>query len=232
MKSSLVPAILEQSFKDIVAKAHRAEDVTNTVQIDVVDGIYASNITWPFTALQDTSDATKKETLLTKELQQLYTMRTAIELDLMIQNPEDTLGVWLVTDAVRFIIHRMSTKYLTYCINRIKEGNHEVYIGLTSDDTLIGIEPMIELIDGVQCMGIAQIGKQGEPYDERIETLIADIRNAYPKLPIQVDGGVSVQTIPRLLEAGATQFAVGSALFKGDVEQNFSDLSSTTQQTV
>ena len=129
-----------------------------------------------------------------------------------------------MTDAVRFVIHRMSTKYLTYCVSRVKEEGHEVFIGLTGDDTLAGIGSVIDVIDGVQCMGIEQIGKQGEPYSERIESLVQEIRDAYPELPIQIDGGVSAQTIPRLLEAGATQFAVGSALFSGDVEQNFSDL--------
>ena len=224
MKPSIVPAILKQSFDEVSDAVGSVADIADAVQIDIVDGLYAPNITWPFTALKDVSEVSDTDKDLLKEVQRLYTIQTVFELDLMVQNPENILGLWLMTDAARFIIHCMSTKYLTYCVTRIKEDNREVYIGLTSDDTLTGIKPVIDLIDGVQCMGIAQIGKQGEPYNERIEALITAIRSSYPELPVQVDGGVSAQTIPRLLEAGAARFAVGSALFEGNIEKNFSNL--------
>ena len=224
MKKCIQPAILEESFDKISDAIGCVSDVADTVQIDVVDGVYAPTVTWPFIDLADSSDVSAVNKGLIREVQRLYTLQTTFELDLMIQNPEDTLGVWLMSDAARFVIHRLSTQYVTYCINRIKEDGREVYIGLTSDDTLSALEPFVEAIDGVQCMGIAQIGKQGEPYHEGIELLIRSIRGTYPDLPIQVDGGVSLQTIPRLLEAGVTQFAVGSALFAGDIEKNFSDL--------
>ena len=109
-------------------------------------------------------------------------------------------------------------------MNRVKDDGREVYLGLTANDTLEGIAAALEIVDGVQCMGIAEVGKQGQPYDERIETLIAGIHKTHPTLPIQVDGGVSAQTIPRLVEAGATRFATGSALFNGDVKENFTEL--------
>lgn len=224
MKSHIVPAILEESFENADGAVSRVADVAEVVQIDIVDGIYAPHTTWPFTTLKDDPVISGTNKDLLKEMQHLSSFKIPFEIDLMTQNPEDLLGLWLVTDAVRFIVHRMSTKYLTFCVNRIKDDGREVYVGLTSDDTPKSIESVADSIDGVQCMGIAQIGKQGEPYDERIETLIAAIRDAYPDLLIQIDGGVSVQTIPRLSEAGATRFAVGSALFTGDAEKNFSDL--------
>ena len=226
MKTVIIPAILEKSFDAIQEAVDRVRGVTGVVQIDVVDGIYAENATWPF--ISSENDAISKGGLSEKQLADkaecLYDLRVPFELDLMIQSPEDSLGVWLMTDATRLIIHRVSTQYVSYCVNRIKDDGREVYLGLTANDTLEGVASVLEVVDGVQCMGIAEIGKQGEPYDERIETLIAEIRKAHPLLPIQVDGGVSAQTMPRLLEAGATQFAVGSALFQGDIEKNFAVL--------
>ena len=224
MKIPIRPAILEESFDGVADAIGRAADIADAVQIDIVDGVYAPSATWPFTVLEDASQVSDMNKDLLKEVQRFYTIQTTFELDLMIQNPEDTLGLWLVTDAERFVIHHASTRFLTYCVTRIKEGDREVFIGLTSDNTFSDIEPVVDVIDGVQCMGIAQVGKQGEPYNEGIEVLIREISNARPRLPIQVDGGVSAQTIPRLLAAGATQFAAGSALFSGDVKENFSGL--------
>lgn len=224
MKTVIVPAILEKSFDAVREAVERARGVAKAVQVDVVDGVYAPHASWPFSADGDASVARLSEKELAEKAECLYDLRVPFELDLMVQSPEDSLGVWLLTDATRLIIHRASTQYVSYCVNRVKDDGREVYLGLTTADTVAGVASMLDLVDGVQCMGIAEIGKQGEPYDERIETLIADIHAAYPKLPIQVDGGVSAQTIPRLLSAGVKQFAVGSALFRGDVKENFSIL--------
>ena len=220
----ITPAILEASFDAIQSALRRVAGVASAVQIDVVDGVYAPGATWPFFTEDGGEEAALPEKRLTEKAECLYEVRVPFELDLMITGPEDTLGVWLMTDAKRFIIHRGSTKFISYCVNRIKEDGREVYLGLTSGDTLDGVASVLELVDGVQCMGITELGKQGEPYDERIEPLVAAIREAHPSLPIQVDGGVSPQTLPRLMEAGATRFAVGSALFTGDVENNFKNL--------
>ena len=226
MKVSITPAILETSFNAISEAVDRVKGVAASVQVDVVDGVYAANATWPFLVDKDTDGGGEdfvhlSEKQLAEKAECLYGLRVPFELDLMIQSPEDSLGVWLLTDATRFIIHRTSTQYVSYCVNRVKEDEREVYLGLTVHDTFDGVSSVLDIVDGVQCMGIAELGKQGESYDERIETLVAEIRAAYPSLSIQIDGGVSVQTIPRLLEAGATQFAVGSALFQGDVQENF-----------
>ena len=226
MKTVIVPAILEKSFDAIREAVERARGVAKAVQVDVVDGVYAPDASWPFWADGDggASVARLSEKELAEKAECLYDLRVPFELDLMVQSPEDSLGVWLLTDATRLIIHRASTQYVSYCVNRVKEDGREVYLGLTAADTVDGVASVLEIVDGVQCMGIAEIGKQGEPYDERIETLIADIHKAYPKLPIQADGGVSAQTMPRLLSVGVKQFAVGSALFRGDVKENFSVL--------
>ena len=223
MKTVIVPAILEKSFDAIEEAVGRVRGVAKAVQVDVVDGVYAGNATWPFFGDGGSVEHLSEKQLADK-VECLYGLRVPFELDLMVQSPEDSLGVWLMTDATRLIIHRASTQYVSYCVNRVKDDGREVYLGLTANDTLEGVAAVLDIVDGVQCMGIAEIGKQGEPYDERIEALIVDIRKAHPNLPIQVDGGVSVQTIPRLLETGVTQFAAGSALFNGDVKENFAEL--------
>ena len=56
------------------------------------------------------------------------------------------------------------------------------------------------------------------------EALVTDIHRAYPSLPIQIDGGISVQTMPRLLEVGATQFAVGLSTISGRYPREFYDI--------
>ena len=225
-KTSITPAILQQSFSAIKETLERVRGVSKQVQIDIVDGVHAPDATWPFVQGEDGTG--HAESLTERELADraecLHEVRVPFELDLMVHSPEDSLGVWLITDATRFIIHHSSTQYISYCLNRVKEDGREVYLALTVHDVFEKVAPLLETVDGVQCMGIEHVGKQGEPYTDRIEGLIEAIRGAQPTLPIQVDGGVSAQILPRLLELGVTQVVVGSALLKGDVEENFAAL--------
>ena len=62
-------------------------------------------------------------------------------------------------------------------------------------------------------MGIEKIGYQGQPFDERVIDQVKALRKEYPELIISVDGGVSFDTAPRLIEAGANRLVVGSVIF-------------------
>lgn len=219
MDVSVTPAILKRSFDEIQDATRRVGRVADMVQVDVVDGSYADVSTWPFSVVASGDDENHQH--LFQEIQRLCMLKVSFELDLMICNPEDTLGLWLATDVSRVVIHRASTQYVTYCVSRVKDDGREVYLGLTCDDVAESIASVAGAIDGVQCMGIERIGRQGEPYVARVEDLVRSIRALYPDLPVQVDGGVSVQNLSRLVAAGVTHVAAGSAIFNGDIEKNF-----------
>lgn len=72
------------------------------------------------------------------------------------------------------------------------------------------------LYDYVQVMGIEKVGFQGQPFDARAIELVRHVHEQYPELAIQVDGGVSEDTIPDLIRAGATRLVVGSAIWKSE----------------
>jgi pentose-5-phosphate-3-epimerase len=73
-------------------------------------------------------------------------------------------------------------------------------------------------------MGIATIGKQMQPFDERVLDQILEIKKRYPNLFIAVDGSVNRDTAHRLVEAGAGRLAIGSALYKAlDIKNEIED---------
>ena len=214
MKCVVIPAILQTSFEGILDLVRRVDDLVSYVQVDVVDGMFAGSPTWPFT-----------DSAAADVVSRLDTLPVSYEIDLMMERPERILAVFLNTAVQRLIIHFSSTDQLSHCISKIKRAGKEAYVGLTIDDSFDSFSSILDSVDGVQCMGIAQIGVQGEPYDDRVEELVRSVRSLHPSLPITVDGGVSLSHIPALLDAGVTQVAVGSALFSGDVDANFALLS-------
>ena len=215
MRKGIVPAVLKESLVAIEEAVSAVRDLVPYVQIDIVDGIHAPTVTWPF-----------PDGVSPSVLSRLHNLRTAFELDLMIHRPEEHLDTLFSSGADRYIIHLSSTGDLERCVDRITGVGSEAAVALCIGDSADAISAVSDRISAVQCMGIAEVGRQGEPFDPRAVPLIRAVRERYPSLPISVDGGVSVPYIPELRDAGVSQFVVGSALFSGDVESNFAALSS------
>lgn len=217
----LVPAILPHSRRDLEDKLSRLVGLADRVQIDVVDGKFAAPPSWPYTEnFQNFRDeVTQQETLL--ELG-----RFRYEMDLMVSNPEEMCGVWIAAGANKLTVHAESTRYIPQLIESLKNtygydkdfapGLLSLGLALNVASELSLIEQYIDDIDYVQFMGIAHIGHQGEPFDERVVRKIAQFTRSYPHMPVQVDGGVSLKNAPALLTAGASRLVVGSDLWRAD----------------
>jgi ribulose-phosphate 3-epimerase len=65
-------------------------------------------------------------------------------------------------------------------------------------------------------MGIAKIGHQGEPFDKRAMYLLERLRQRYPNLALQVDGGVTMENAYDLVKAGATRIIVGHDIWDAE----------------
>jgi ribulose-phosphate 3-epimerase len=215
--SIIIPAILPTSEHDLQDKLLRLQGISQHVQIDLVDGVFASPASWPF--LSPGKQITGHELDALEFLGTLH-----LELDLMVMDAEACIGPWITAGANRITLHAENTYALPQVLSSIKKTyGHEVNftpgllsIGLAiealTDLTLI--EPFIDQIDYVQFMGIDTDGRQGEPFDPRVLPKIRAFRKKYPQVPVQVDGGVNLETAPALLAAGASRLIVGSALWK------------------
>lgn len=217
--SILVPAILPSSRRDLEEKLSRLEGLAEEVQIDVVDGVFASPPTWPYS---EDSHSLRQEIAKSDTLLEFGRFR--FEVDLMVSNPEDICGMWISGGATKLTVHAESTRYLSRVIELLKStygydkdfapGLLSLGFAINVGSDLALIEQYIDEIDYVQFMGIARIGHQGEPFDERVVRKIAQFKKQYPQVPVQVDGGVSLTNAPLLLSAGASKLVVGSDLWK------------------
>ncbi len=216
--ATIVPAILTQSREDLDAKLAALAGIATDVQVDVVDGVFASPATWPYVG--------------TGNFEQLFAADGTIpqfenfhiEVDLMVQQPEEVAGSWLAAGATRILAHLESTTYMPHLVTdmKVKYGHEKGFasdflsfgLALNVDSDIQLLEPYIEDIDYVQFMGIQNIGKQGEPFATAVLNKIEVFHKKYPDMPIQVDGGVNLESTPLLLRAGASRLVVGSGLWK------------------
>lgn len=215
----IVPAILPTSRKDLEGKLALLEGVVDAVQIDIVDGLFASPATWPYL----NSNAQLKERFEDGTMLP-YLGHFTFEIDLMAMHPEESAGLWIAAGAQRVVLHAESSDNLSAAIDElsVRYGHAKgfaadlISLGLSigNDTDLSLLAPYMQHADFIQCMGIKEIGKQGQPFDSRVLERIRAIRRDYPQMTIQVDGAVSLATAPRLLDAGVDRLVVGSALWK------------------
>jgi ribulose-phosphate 3-epimerase len=230
----IIPAIMPDHYDDLVEKASRVRSLVPLAQIDIMDGAFVRSRSWPYT-----EGGTRKEPhfvgLMNQDEGMPHWEDLDYELDLMIGEPEKHIDEWLPLGASRIIFHLESIKNfeLFFAHDMWKEGARdiggekvvELGLAINPDTSIEELLPHIDRLDLVQCMGIAKVGYQGQPFDERVLERVNTLRVRYPNLPISVDGGVTTETAPDLKHAGATRLVSGSAIFKsGDIPLAIHDL--------
>lgn len=209
-KIEIIPAILPRDFAELEDKISLIQGLVKTVQIDICDGQFVPNATWPYRK----DDETFKK-LLTEAEGLPGWKELNFEIDLMANKAEEIVDEWVIAGASRIILHVEMKGDLRDAIAKLQD-RAEIGLAFNVETPIDLIEPFKDQIQFVQCMGIDQIGFQGQKFDPEVVAKIKTIREKYPELPISVDGGVSMESAPMLIEAGANRLVVGSAIFNSD----------------
>lgn len=208
----IIPAIIPKSIEDLKEKLEKVRKLARFVQIDMIDGKFAPRPSWPYGEENEKSF----QEIVSEEKGMPFWEDFDFEADLMIENPEKSLDNFIKAGFDRLVIHIESTKNLEKIISEARERGISVYLAQNIQTPTEELEKWIDRIDGVQLMGISRIGFQGEPFDERVVPKIKYLRERHPGLIISIDGGVSLETAPRLISAGANKLVAGSAIFKSE----------------
>ncbi len=206
------PAIIPRSLEDLKGSIEKVGFVS-AVQIDVVDGKFNHNVSWPY----DPRGAEAEAADLLEGLD--------VEVDLMVYDAVSAGREWLLSGASGLVFHLESLDDPEDAISLRKDFDLRLGFAIANDTPLDLLYPWIERLDFVQLMGIDKIGSQGQPFDIRVLERVATLRHLYPDLSISLDGGVNEKTIAELAAAGANDFAVGSAILKAsDPKQKYEEL--------
>lgn len=233
--TEIIPAVLEKTFADVSMRLDQVVGLVETVQIDVCDGVFVPSVTWPYMAPlveggPSHYDIAFKEIIDgAGEVNMPHWEAFDFELDLMVANAKKLLPDLLTIGPSRILFHAeaFSDVYSEmHDLAKMVPPLVEVGVAINADTNPEILFQLIDekIITSVQCMGIAKIGYQGQPFDERVISNLKILRAKYPNLPLGVDGSVTLETAPRLVEAGATRLASGSGIFAApDIEERISD---------
>ncbi|MCX6755046.1 MAG: hypothetical protein NT068_00695 [Candidatus Nomurabacteria bacterium] len=220
----IIPTILTKSYDDLKNKIALVRGVVPVAQIDICDGVYTPQYTWPFRsngADREISELDYHAQAILEEREGLpFWEDVDFELDLMVCDAVENFDFYTRFGPKRVVFHLEAQRDFEN-FRDFLEGM-DMYIRDTIDigvaiNTTSDLEKVFQIVshvDFIQCMGVENVGFQGQEFDERAIDQIKKLREKFSEITISVDGSVNTDTAQDLIKAGADRLVIGSAIFK------------------
>jgi ribulose-phosphate 3-epimerase len=209
-KVQIIPAILPKDYSQLENQVEDVSQNTDCVQVDICDGQFVPNATWPYKKHDNNF-----EQLLSEQKGLPHWEEIDFEFDLMVNRPEEVVLDWMRVGATRMILHVESKGDIGKAIDLVS-NDVEIGLAINIETDLAVLSPFADKISFIQCMGIDRIGYQGQDFDKKVIDKIKAIKKLYPDKIVSVDGGVNLDNANDLILAGAERLVVGSAIFDSE----------------
>ena len=142
---------------------------------------------------------------------------------LMIEEPSRYLKEFVKCGADMITVHAESCRHLDRTIDEIRQLGIRASVALNPGTDLSVLEYVLPKLDMVLVMTVNP-GFGGQKFigftKDKIRKLRRIMEERGIKADIEVDGGITLENVGSVLEAGANVIVAGSAVFKGDIEEN------------
>ncbi len=196
--AKLIPAILEAEVEAIVSKAQILQqhpDLFYRAQLDVVDGTFAKGKT-------------------VEDPNAIPDLKIDTEVHLMVMHPDVILRGWIKHPSIkRLVVHVEAAGNIQEVIDRVRASGKEISLACNPDTPFQIFEPYMNKIDGVLLLSVTP-GKQGQPMQTDVLEKIKEIKKRFSQVSVAIDGGVNLENIDRVIQAGADDIIVGSGIWK------------------
>jgi ribulose-phosphate 3-epimerase len=207
----IIPALIPLSFSDFEEKLPLVRGLVRAVHVDISDGFFTPNLTFPF----HPEDQTHFKRIKKEEEGLPFWRDFDFEIHLMTRMPERFVSDWLRAGSSRVVVHLETISDFDALKKEVGDLT-ELDVALKLETPLEKLKPILPKVGAVQLMSINKIGYQSEVFDERVLERISALRQMKSDLTISIDGGVNLENAPSLVEAGADRLVVGSAVFESD----------------
>lgn len=200
----IAPSILASDFAKLGEEIKMIEKAgADYVHVDVMDGRFVPNITIgpPVVA------AIRKVTGM------------PLDVHLMIVNPDDYVKAFADAGADIICIHQEAAVHLERSIQYIKSLGVKAAVSLNPATDIETLKYVLPDLDMVLIMSVNP-GFGGQKYIEfctdKIKALREMADRLNPDLDIEVDGGITLDNIEKVVNAGANVIVAGSSIYKAD----------------
>ena len=196
------PSILTANFAYLAEDVRRARDGgAELLHFDAMDNHFVPNLTiGPLVAA-----SLVPETDL------------PIDAHLMVSNPDNLIPTFLEAGVSSISIQPEAVTHLHRTLEMIRNGGAEAGVAINPTTSPEFIEWALPYLDFINVMSVNP-GFGGQEFIPEMADKVRRLKEM-TDLPIEVDGGINAETGPQMVEAGAQVLVAGSAVYKGEPEQ-------------
>ena len=200
-KFLIAPSIIASDFTHLADEISVIESAgADWLHMDIMDGHFVPTITVGPLFVQACKRATK----------------LPIDAHLMISDPDQYLEVFAKAGANNITVHVETCPDLAKTIQKIKSLGCTAGVTLNPATPASALDSVLPLVDLVLVMSVKP-GYSGQSFMPEMISKVEEIRNKLNALRsnayLEVDGGISAETLPLMYKAGANVFVAGSAVF-------------------
>ena len=200
----ICPSILNADRENLSSEIARISAQSDLVHLDVMDNIFVPNFTFTFE---------QSEKIIAE-------CPIPVDSHLMIADPDERAHLYARAGSASVTFHYEASSDPLKTISRIKDEGARVGLALKPTTPFHEISSLMEHLDMVLIMTV-EPGFGGQSFMHDMMGKVREARKEidsrfFGKIWLQIDGGVSLETIAEAAGAGADTFVAGSAVFKSE----------------
>ena len=197
----ITPSILNADFSQLDAEIAKIASVSDYIHLDVMDNVFVPNFTFDF-------DAASKI---------IRSSPVPIDSHLMVADVDQIAIDYAQAGSASVTIHAEATRDIAATLKGIKSHGARAALALKPGTEIEEYENFVDNVDMFLIMTV-EPGFGGQKFMDSMMDKVRRTRRIIGSRPIwlQVDGGISLETIEIAVQAGADTFVAGSAVFKAE----------------